>query len=127
MPHKPTEEEIRHRIRHIGNLAVPERAWLAGLCEGEGSFYRIKSTRHAYPRVAVEMTDRDVIQRVSHMCGYDTVYEMPQRGNRRRSYRIMVTGRVAVALMRSIQPYLFSRRADRVQELLEEFGQEEHG
>jgi hypothetical protein len=42
-------------------------SWLAGLLEGEGSFVAGKLSKARQPRIAVAMTDRDIIERVANM------------------------------------------------------------
>lgn len=47
--------------------------WLAGLLEGEGSFYtcapKVKGKYYPYPTIRVRMTDREPIERVSRFFG----------------------------------------------------------
>jgi hypothetical protein len=38
-------------------------AWAAGLFEGEGCFYEVRSGRSVHLALTIEMTDREIIQR----------------------------------------------------------------
>jgi len=76
-------------------------SWLAGLLEGEGSFMKGSPTAPGKPRVAVTMTDRDVIQRVADVLGVKSFYEQqPKSATWKPSYRVQVSGQRAVDLMR---------------------------
>lgn len=41
-------------------------AWVAGILEGEGCFINAEQRGRLYPRVIVEMTDEDVVQRANY-------------------------------------------------------------
>ena len=44
-----------------------DRAWLAGLLEGEGSFLANCEGRSSYPVIKVEMCEQDVVERVADL------------------------------------------------------------
>lgn len=60
-----------------------ETAWLAGLLEGEGYFGTINSwvsgRCYRYPRIGVNMTDRDVIDRVATLWEAPRLYDFLHR------------------------------------------------
>lgn len=98
-------------------MAADQLAWLAGLLEGEGCFYR----EGGRPAIAVNMTDRDVVERAAILAGGYRVSEKRAPSDlarrRRPSYRFRVTGPKAVALMRALHPYMGSRRREKIEEL----------
>lgn len=110
-----------------------EVAWLAGLLEGEGSFWMITSRdggqygghkRYRYPKIVVNMTDRDVIDRVSAMFGNST-YKMPPARNypdRKQQWRAQISGVGAAEWMRRLYPWLGERRRAKIDEVLAEYG-----
>jgi hypothetical protein len=75
---RPPREKID--IRQISDLDL---AWLAGLLEGEGAFIlhqepAIGARRaRVIIRVAVHMTDRDVVERVRDIVGLGSVHRRP--------------------------------------------------
>ncbi len=54
--------------------AMDERIlhWLAGLLEGEGSFLKPPPSAPNTPRITLQMTDEDVVQRVQEI--FDLTY-----------------------------------------------------
>lgn len=100
-------------------------AWLAGLLEGEGTFlmYRnhVGGRVYRYPKVAVNMTDEDIIERVAALFG-TKVYVMPQYvEGRKQQWRAHATGSNAAAWMRRLYPLLGQRRRARIDEVLAEY------
>lgn len=98
-------------------------AWLAGLMEGEGSFFPEKKSGRT-KRIAtmvVTMSDPDVIQRVADMM--DTKMNGPMWSNKSTIplYRARVRGTKALALMQLILPYMGERRSAKILELMEMF------
>jgi len=101
-------------------------AWLAGILEGEGSFWM--STNHVggkvyrYPKVVVGMTDRDIIERVAGLIG-GSVYDMPRQPGRKAAFRAQVSGVKAAEWMRRLYPWLGERRRAKIDEILKEYGE----
>ncbi|MFC9963614.1 hypothetical protein ACFVH4_05135 [Nocardia ignorata] len=106
-----------------------ETAWLAGLLEGEGSFAMIKchvgGKVYRYPKIVVNMTDRDIISRVADLFG-GSVYDMPRYiEGRKAQYRAQITGSGAARWMQDLYPWLGERRRTRIDAVLTEYlGQE---
>lgn len=98
-----------------------EIAWLAGILEGEGSFWLNKSTvsgkLYQYPLITVNMTDLDVIERVTELFGV-TPYKIPIRPDRKQSWRATIQGAGAVSLMRLLRPWMSERRGEKIDELI---------
>ena len=108
----------------------PERlAWVAGIIEGEGTI-RIHKTRHsptanrtyAYPLVAVQMTDEDVLNRVHEWTGLGKVngpYSIPSRPTAKPfwSWRVYKKDE-AIALIAALWPWLCERRRNQARSVL---------
>lgn len=86
--------------------------WLAGLLEGEGSFMAGPPSSPNQPRVAVQMTDRDVIARVANLFG--VVYFQARQDSRNPAWKVYfgvcLKGRPAVDLMTLLRPLMGGRR-----------------
>lgn len=93
-----------------------DAAWMAGLFEGEGSFLADNGGKI---RVSIAMTDRDVVDRFARLTGANLLgpYRYANGGTRKPSYRVVVNGPRAVALIELIWPYLGERRRARAVEL----------
>jgi hypothetical protein len=106
-----------------------ELAWLAGLLEGEGSFWMLTShvggKRYRYPKIVVSMTDRDIIERVAHLFGRSVYDVPPSRGhpNRLPAFRAQISGAAAAQWMRDLYPWLGRRRQGKIDEVLAEYGE----
>lgn len=103
-----------------------EIAWLAGIMEGEGSFGAVSRGKSEYaPRVALCMTDRDVVIRAFEIadCGriygpYEVLESNVGPGPFKKRYQWIVQGKEAIAFMELVLPYMFERRATKIQEIL---------
>ena len=104
--------------------STPEWAWLAGLLEGEGSFGIAVSRKsdgsvYEYPRVLLNMTDRDVVERAATMMGAHRVYHHKAKKDKHRDqFKCKVHGDLALELMRRVRPMMGERRSARIDELL---------
>jgi hypothetical protein len=116
-----------------------EISWLAGLLEGEGSFWTVKSRAgdkwnaeraydYRYPKIVVNMTDYDVVERAAKMFG-TSVYRMPlvtRNGKQnKQQWRAQISGSGAAAWMRILHPWLGQRRQAKINEILEEYARVE--
>jgi hypothetical protein len=100
-------------------MTTEELAWLAGLLEGEGSFFLAKkSNGFAYPRVSLNMTDEDIIQRVASMLER-RYWPFPRKPPRKTQYALQLEGRPAIKLMEDILPFMGIRRSAKIQELIQ--------
>lgn len=100
--------------------------WLAGLLEGEGSFMMgrniVSGKVYRYPRVVVSMTDQDIIDRVAVLLGTKT-YVIPNKNDsKKQQWRAQVNGSKAALLMEELLPYMGLRRAGKIKEILDEYG-----
>jgi hypothetical protein len=97
-----------------------ELSWLAGLLEGEGSFLMPPPSKSNSPRIALQMTDRDVVERAAHLMGVNYIHEKdPKKEGWKVTYRICVQGSRAMELMWLLRPYMGERRASKITEILE--------
>lgn len=88
-------------------------AWLTGLLEGEGHF--CMSGRSIL--IAVNMTDRDIIERAAALMG-GHIYDLPVRANHRPQSRAQVKGPGAAGWMMTMYPLLGTRRREQVERAL---------
>lgn len=94
-------------------------AWLAGILEGEGSFIVVRNhvggKIYLYPMIEVNMTDQDIIVRVSDMFGTKPYGPFQQRQGRRKPFwRACVSGSPAANLMNQLLPVMGERRSAQV-------------
>ena len=95
-----------------------ELAWLAGLLEGEGSFFLVKKkSGRSYPRVSLNMTDEDVIERAANLLGRGH-YPFPRKPPRKEQFALQIEGRGAVVLMEEILLFMGLRRSAQLNELI---------
>lgn len=99
-------------------MAESEIAWLAGLIEGEGSFWN-RSKRYCAPVVQLAMTDEDVVIRAAIAMGATKVVQesSPTKAGK-LIYRTNVYGAAAIELMERLLPYMGKRRTQKIAELL---------
>jgi intein/homing endonuclease len=114
-----TTAERDERLDLIKKMPVLKRAWLAGLIEGEGSFTIARVKQNAYPRLFIEMTDRDVIEGVAELIGGTPHERKIKTVKHKQTYRISVSGVLCKAVARAVLPFMYSRRAQRISQLLE--------
>lgn len=100
--------------------------WLAGLLDGEGTFFlinsRVKGKLYKYPHIALRMADEDVVQAAAEMFGtkcMDIGYGRRVDGTKeKRMYVCCVTGSRASYWMRALLPFLGKRRSEKIAEIL---------
>lgn len=102
-------------------------SWVAGIMEGEGSFFLARRQRKArntyvYPKVSVEMCDEDVIQTIKCVLGSGNVTTSTRNKNRNEgwkiSYKLTWEGSSAVKIMELLLPLMHSRRSNKIKEVL---------
>jgi hypothetical protein len=105
-----------------------ERAYLAGLIEGEGTIYvrrqRSGDREYLYPTVRIAMTDKDVLDNVAEMVGHGNVvgpYENTKYKDgvvTKPIYQWAVHGPHAIKLLKAVAPWLSSRRLEQMAKVL---------
>lgn len=88
--------------------------WLAGLLEGEGCF----TTFDVTPGIVLQMTDKDIVERVSKVFGTEIRKTNPRTKNCKFTYIIRVYGGKAIGVMFSIYPFMGKRRKARIKEVI---------
>lgn len=83
---------------------------------------RVGGKVYRYPVATVNMTDEDVINRVSVIFETKT-YKLPKIEGRKQAYRAQVSGVKAATLMQAMLPHMGQRRALRISNVLDEYGQ----
>jgi hypothetical protein len=119
---RPAREPID--IRQISNIDL---AWLAGLLEGEGSFmvHRDPATEtqraRIIIRIAVHMTDRDVVERVRDIVGLGTVLRRPPgKPHHKETFRWAISAKApTLKLMRLLRPHMGERRVAQIDACLQ--------
>jgi hypothetical protein len=92
-------------------MSETELAWLAGLLEGEGSFLKAPPSSPNSPRVSLEMTDKDVVDRAAALMNGNVVRRDNLKSTRwKPTYRVIVKGLRAAVLMRLLYPQMSARR-----------------
>ena len=105
-----------------------DRYWIAGLLEGEGTFYNGSNGKYRYPCIQLAMTDKDIIDRAHAIIGGKgrvfTKNPGPVDGAPRQVlYTFKVHGQNAVNVMNEIMPIMGVRRMARMKEVISEFEQ----
>ena len=91
-------------------LEASQRAWLAGLLEGEGSFVAKHDARSSYPVIKVEMCDQEVIDRAALLLDTRVWFVPPGGEGWRPTYVAQIAGHRAAEWMRAVRPYMGLRR-----------------
>jgi hypothetical protein len=100
-----------------------EKGWLAGILDGEGSFWVMKKKpSYRYPKISVVMSDYDTVAKVAKLFGDRTVTPQASRSeNRKPMFRANLMGQGALDLMEELHPVMSIRRQAKIEELLVEF------
>lgn len=95
--------------------------WLAGLLEGEGSFLAGPPSAPNSVRIALMMTDEDVVARVATLWGV-AYHEVRQARSLamgwKPNYYVHLRGKPAVALMEQLLPFMGERRQRQIERAL---------
>ncbi len=96
------------------NIDVASFMWLAGLLEGEGCF----TAGAGWPKIALQMTDYDVVARAAKLFGCGVSTKAPEKAltPRKTVYATIISGAAAIDWMRALQPYMGERRQARINE-----------
>lgn len=102
------------------SITALEISWFAGLLEGEGTFGWHKSGKYlGSPKIAIQMTDRDIIQRAADLWGRPCNGPYgPYTTQSKPAWQTMVTGRSAIGWMMTAYCFLGERRKKKVEEVI---------
>ena len=89
--------------------------WLAGLLEGE---CWLGYTGRNGPTIELEMTDLDVVTRVSDLWHRAVSHRKARSEKWSDTYRTKISGREAIGWMMTILPHMGQRRAARIREII---------
>jgi hypothetical protein len=90
--------------------------WLAGILEGEGSFFQLKRWP-GVPMLSLGMYDRDVISRAAKLCGVQS--HRVRLGTGKTRYQFMIRGRPrAGRIMSTLYALMGTRRQRQIREAL---------
>lgn len=97
-----------------------EAAWLAGILEGEGCFDFNNGNNHQYPRIRIEMRDKDVIERVAVLCGGNgRVRETTRIEKHHNTFKFQVCQKDRVQeVLAAIRPWMSERRGEKIDSML---------
>jgi hypothetical protein len=110
----------------LRDMSDVETAWLAGLLEGEGSFTtrHVPADAHQGPRIRVrvslQMTDRDVVERVRATVGLGSVSpHRRQKEHHKDTYSWCLSAMAAVQeLITILRPHMGARRQEQIDKCL---------
>lgn len=88
--------------------------WLAGLLEGEGSFFPGPPSQPHLPVISIQMTDEDVMARVSRLLSRKACASKPKKAEWKTTYQLRVVGGRAVAWMEALLPLMGARRQEQI-------------
>jgi hypothetical protein len=106
----------------IAYMRVQDLYWLAGLCEGEASFW-LQDKR--LPRLNVGMTDLDVMKRVGQLLGATVGNPIKKPISKltgvqgKDFYQLSIGGKKAAAWMMTLFPLLGIRRREKITTILQ--------
>ena len=92
--------------------------WLVGILEGEGSFIKPIPSRPNDPAIQIEMTDEDIISKVSKLFKKKYCKIAPRKEHYKSSYRAESRGKKAVKLMKELYPHMGERRKSQIKEAI---------
>jgi hypothetical protein len=113
-------------------MSHDDLCWLAGLLEGEGSFFKGPPSEPNVPRIQLAMTDEDVVARVARLFGgnghYSEKYDSRrQRRGWRRVYQTRLKGSRAVDLMLELKPLMSTRRREQIDKAVKSYTRYRYG
>ena len=110
----------KHQKKGI-NLTETQRAWLAGLFEGEAAF---SYTTTGHPRVVLQMTDLDIVKRVADLFNVKIHPRKIKKEHHKPSYQIAICkAQLVCDCLSQILPYMGERRSQKIIEILNYFQQ----
>jgi len=98
----------------VSSLTEPQKAWLAGIIDGEGSIFIMKQKRkdrdrdiNYILRVAVQSTDKYMIPKIHELVGGPLIVEQyERRENQHNTLKWQLNGKNAIKFLKAILPYL---------------------
>jgi len=110
-----------HQYQYVRSMSETDLAWLAGLLEGEASFLKPPPSAPNCPRISLEMTDLDIIERTASLMGGRVTRRVLKSTLWKPAYRVIIKGSRAVRLMRLLYPQMGTRRCSQIAAALETY------
>ena len=106
-----------------------QEAYFAGIVDGEGYIsYEKTKKNYSIPSISVEMTDKDVIDRIYKFFNVGSVvFIKPRQKHHLDSWRWRARGKAAVNIYFKIYNYLSARRKLKIDEVLKNYCEDANG
>lgn len=105
---------------NINPISDNDLLWLAGLLEGEGWFCKAIPSDNC-PRLGIEMTDLDIIERVAKLFNRKVYKIKRQKVHYKDTYLVKLAGSHAIDLMKRLKPLMGLRRQKQIQEAIDSY------
>ena len=123
----PLNEDQTHKVLKFPlrkeQQTSNQEAYFAGIIDGEGCIAYEKTKKdYSTPSISVEMTDKDVIDKMHRFFGKGTVvFIKPRKKHHKDCWRWRIRGRGAVDIYFKIYNYLCDRRKNKITEVLKAY------
>lgn len=103
---------------------VRDIAWLAGLFEGEASFYTYskksnKGRATSYPELSIQSVDKDVIARVAKIMNITYISDVvPYGSTKQNAFKVRRCGNNAIQWMMTLYSLMGIRRRAKIREVI---------
>jgi hypothetical protein len=109
----------KHRVGDEPATEQHTLSWLSGVLEGEGSFMAGPPSKPRLPRISLQMTDLDVMQKIGASLGVQPyLVKRPGRPGRKPIYACALVGSRAVILMKQLRCLMGERRQAQIDKAL---------
>lgn len=103
-------------------VSIKDIYWLAGMLEGEASFYTYikvnKNSTTSYPEITFQSNDCDIVMRISNILN-STVSRVYARDSKKTTaYKVRVCSTKAIQWMMTIYPIMGQRRQAKLREVI---------
>ena len=96
-------------------VTVRDVVWLAGLLEGEGSFFSYRNS----PTISVNMTDKDVVEKAAALLRSKVYTCNPGSPDRKIPYSATAHGSIAISWMMSLYQFMGERRKINIKDTID--------
>lgn len=99
-----------------GRAALPIHTthWLAGILEGEGSFMVGSPSTPRMSKIALRMSDQDVVEKVAKILGVAVTKNLPRQAHYKPMFQLKLAGKRAVEWMLVLRPLMGLRRQGQI-------------
>ena len=118
----------KYKVKITGNYSEEALSnfYLSGLLEAEGSFLKGPPSSPNDPKISIQMSDKDIINKVANM--WETGYTSWQRSGITKSgnpykkmYCAICRGKKGLEVMRLLHPFLSKRRQQQIQDVFDSY------